>query len=260
MDPLRSNRTPAYRSRRKLLLFCQHPVAQQRFTGLLSKAGFDVVVSPELRLPHPQAPTQVTAPARLVILDCCDPEAAREFLRRLHVEQPDLAVLVLLPRLEDPQIYSLLRLGVKGVLAYSQAQRELASSACQVAKGGYCVPSEILTGFIESILPELDGGKSPLPEIEVSRRERDVLDLLLENLSNKEIAARLFVSERTVKFHVSNLLNKFGVQRRAELIVLWMRRAIASAWPLGDVGHIELESARVNSLCHNAQPVSPSFR
>jgi DNA-binding NarL/FixJ family response regulator len=259
MDPLSSNRTPARRSRQKLVLFCQHPVAQQRFARLLSKAGFDVVVSPELCLPHLEAPTQ-TAQARLVILDCCDPEAAREFLRRLHVEQPDLAVLVLLPKLEDPQIYSLLRLGVKGVLAYSQAQRELASSACQVAKGGYCVPSEILTGFIESILPELEGGTSLLPEIEVSRRERDVLNLLLENLSNKEIAARLFVSERTVKFHVSNLLNKFGVQRRAELIVLWMRRAIASAWPLGDVGHIEPESARVNSLCHNAQPVSPSFR
>jgi DNA-binding NarL/FixJ family response regulator len=92
--------------------------------------------------------------------------------------------------------------------------------------GGYWVPRELLAGFIESILPELYGSKSLTPEVEISRREREVLDLLLENLSNKEIAAKLFVAERTVKFHVSNLLSKFGVHRRADLIVMWMRRAM----------------------------------
>jgi DNA-binding CsgD family transcriptional regulator len=55
---------------------------------------------------------------------------------------------------------------------------------------------------------------------DLSRREREVLDSLLENLANKEIASRLNISERTVKFHVSNLLNKFGVRRRADLILL----------------------------------------
>jgi DNA-binding NarL/FixJ family response regulator len=48
------------------------------------------------------------------------------------------------------------------------------------------------------------------------RREREVLDLLLDNLSNKEIAGKLFVCERTVKFHVSNLLSKFGAPRRPD--------------------------------------------
>jgi DNA-binding CsgD family transcriptional regulator len=47
-----------------------------------------------------------------------------------------------------------------------------------------------------------------------------VLDLLLENLSNKEIAGKLKIAEPTAKFHVSNVLTKFGVHRRADLIVL----------------------------------------
>jgi DNA-binding NarL/FixJ family response regulator len=47
-----------------------------------------------------------------------------------------------------------------------------------------------------------------------------VLEGLLENLANKEIASRLNISERTVKFHVSNLLAKFNVRRRADLILL----------------------------------------
>ena len=48
---------------------------------------------------------------------------------------------------------------------------------------------------------------------------KDVLEPLLQNLSNKEIAGKLNISERTVKFHVSNLLAKFSVQRRADLIL-----------------------------------------
>jgi DNA-binding NarL/FixJ family response regulator len=186
-----------------------------------------------------------TGKANLAIIDSSDADSALEFIRRLRCEQPQLPVLVLLRKLEGAQTYSLLRLGVKGVLSYSQAQRELARAACEVAGGSYRVPHELLTGFIESILPELYGSEAFAPEVHISRRERDVLDLLLENLSNKEIAAKLFVSERTVKFHVSNLLSKFGVQRRGDLIVLWMRRA-------GRPGFAEPSGHVVASFLHPA--------
>jgi DNA-binding CsgD family transcriptional regulator len=89
---------------------------------------------------------------------------------------------------------------------------------------------------VESILPEVRGCKSLDCEAGISRRERDVLDLLLANLSNKEIATKLFISERTVKFHVSNLLSKFGVQRRADLIVLWMQRTSTFPWLGREIG------------------------
>ena len=55
-----------------------------------------------------------------------------------------------------------------------------------------------------------------------------MLDALLQNQSNKEIATLLNISERTVKFHVSNLLAKFAVQRRADLILLSLQRSPAS--------------------------------
>jgi DNA-binding CsgD family transcriptional regulator len=58
----------------------------------------------------------------------------------------------------------------------------------------------------------------------LSQRETQVLDLLLDNQSNKEIAVKLNISERTVKFHVSNVLTKFGVHRRADLILLWYQQ------------------------------------
>jgi DNA-binding CsgD family transcriptional regulator len=55
---------------------------------------------------------------------------------------------------------------------------------------------------------------------DLTEREREVLESLLQNLSNKEIAKKLTISERTAKFHVANLLAKYGVKRRADLILL----------------------------------------
>ena len=63
----------------------------------------------------------------------------------------------------------------------------------------------------------LAAGRALGTGVKVSRREREVLDFVLQNLANKEIASRLNVSERTVKFHVSSLLAKFGVTNRTAL-------------------------------------------
>jgi DNA-binding NarL/FixJ family response regulator len=99
-----------------------------------------------------------------------------------------------------------------------------------VAAGGFWVPRAVLSGFVDSILNNFQGrhlkGDTPT---NLSRREQEVLEGLLENLANKEIASKLNISDRTVKFHVSNLLSKFGVRRRADLILLCYQRRSAPA-------------------------------
>jgi DNA-binding NarL/FixJ family response regulator len=65
----------------------------------------------------------------------------------------------------------------------------------------------------------------------LTRRERQVLEAVLDNLSNKEIAHRLHMSERTAKFHVSNLLVKHGVRRRADLLFCALKSSAASTAP-----------------------------
>jgi DNA-binding CsgD family transcriptional regulator len=66
--------------------------------------------------------------------------------------------------------------------------------------------------------------------VTLSRREREVLAAVSRNLANKEIAAMLCLSERTVKFHVSSLLAKFGVSRRGELVRFAGQETIAPGW------------------------------
>lgn len=247
MGPLTRTRSTPRPAKPKLYLFCKHPVAQERFLRLLKRTAFHIVASGELTFPQPNPNMEASeSPSQdnLVVIDGSDAKTTLEFVRLLHFEQSGLHLLVLLPKLDDAIAYPLLRLGVKGLLLYDLAPRELARAASQVASGAYWVPRDLLTRFVESILPELSGCKSLDSEVDISRRERDVLDLLLDNLSNKEIASKLFVTERTVKFHVSNLLSKFKVQRRADLIVLWMQRNSAFPWLTRDLGRTL--SAHVN--------------
>ncbi|MFZ0638466.1 MAG: response regulator transcription factor [Candidatus Acidiferrales bacterium] len=130
-------------------------------------------------------------------------------------------VLVLASKHNDSSTFEFLRLGVKGLLAYGQATKQWQDALPLVAAGGYWVPRAVLSRFVESIIgarkSAFSRNKTPGT---LSRREREVLDSLLRNLSNKEIASQLNISERTVKFHVSNLLAKHGVRRRADLIVM----------------------------------------
>ncbi len=235
MDATARVRSTLRRSRRKLFLFCSHPVAQGEFTRLLKGSDFDIVLCREWLLPETSAEAVDGERPSLVVIDASDVIATLEFVRMLRLEQRAVHLLVLLPKLEEAVTYPLLRLGVHGLLTYDLVPRELARAARQVDAGMYWVPRELLTRFVESILPELSGCKSLDSAVNISRRQRDVLDLLLDNLSNKEIADKLFVSERTVKFHVSNLLSKFGVRRRADLIVLWMQRTSAFPWLARDL-------------------------
>lgn len=94
------------------------------------------------------------------------------------------------------------------------------------------MPRAMLSEFVDSVLTNASGRRLKVDTgTQLSRREQEVLDQLLENLTNKEIAGKFNISERTVKFHVSNLLAKFGVRRRADLILLCYQKRQNSAQP-----------------------------
>ena len=86
--------------------------------------------------------------------------------------------------------------------------------------GGLWVGRALLSRFVDSALCTVPLRVYATGFEGLTRRERQVLEAVLDNLSNKEIARRLHMSERTAKFHVSNLLVKHGVRRRADLLVL----------------------------------------
>jgi DNA-binding NarL/FixJ family response regulator len=197
---------------------------------LIEGSGFQVVpklldsmLAPDLRqLDIPRASVYVV-----------DAHAARQatgaLLGNILERNENARLIVLGDKLKEADSHAFLRQGVKGILAYTEARDQLARALPLVASGGFWVPRETLSRFVDSILSSTQGRRlrTDAPS-ELSRREQEVLNSLLENLANKEVASRLNISERTVKFHVSNLLAKFGVRRRADLILLcYQRRNIA---------------------------------
>jgi DNA-binding NarL/FixJ family response regulator len=202
----------------KAYVMSPHPLALGELAQWLSSAGVD---SEAVRLACSLRPaaTEVDVPRGSVcVVDGCFPPAATESLvSALMTRYPETQMLVLADELSEAVAFPLLRLGVKGFLPYGEARKHLLAALGAVATGGCWLPRRLLTRFLDSLL-ERDGARARPGPAGLSRREREVLEALLENLSNKEIGSRLNISERTVKFHVSNLLAKFSVERRSDLI------------------------------------------
>ena len=221
----------AAKSSLKVCLLSPHPMVLDEFRRLLESSGMHIVskqldsmLAPELR--------NVEIPRASVYV--IDAQAAREtagaLLQNILNHFPTAKLLVVGEKLKEAESHTLLRQGVKGILNCEEAHGQLPRALLLVADGGFWVPREVLSRFVDSILSTARGRRlrGDCPR-QLSRREQEVLDGLLENLVNKEIADRLHISERTVKFHVSNLLAKFGVRRRADLILLCFQSG--HPWP-----------------------------
>lgn len=214
----------------KVCLLSPHPMVLDEFKRLLESSCFqisakqlDSMLAPDLR--HLEVPK-----ASVYVIDAHAARQATGALLGNILERNENARLIVVgDKLKETDSHALLRQGVKGILTYTEARDQLPRALPLVAAGGFWVPREVLSRFVDSILTTTHGRRlrSDAPS-ELSRREQEVLSSLLENLANKEVASRLHISERTVKFHVSNLLAKFGVRRRADLILLcYQRRNIA---------------------------------
>ncbi len=196
------------------------------FQRLLANCRFHLVcrqlestLAPDLRsLPVPRASV-------FVVDAFAAPQASSALISNIFERYPASRLLVVNQKFKESDIYALLRMGVKGLLTYEEAREQLPRALPLVVAGGFWVPRTVLSRFVDSILSGLRGRRLKTDTAtELSRREQEVLEGLLENLANKEVANKLNISERTVKFHVSNLLAKFGVRRRADLILLCYQR------------------------------------
>ncbi|MYT24089.1 response regulator [Streptomyces sp. SID7760] len=146
-----------------------------------------------------------------------------ETTRRLAVEAPQVAVVVLTTFADDDSILGALGAGARGYLTKNAGRQDITRAIRAAAAGQSVLDREVqerLLATARTKAPPLEG---PLPE-DLTPREREVLALIGEGLPNRGIAERLFISEATVKTHINNLFAKAGIRDRADAV----RRAIAS--------------------------------
>jgi DNA-binding NarL/FixJ family response regulator len=161
-----------------------------------------------------------------VVLVEAAPDTHEEFLNTLeHTEiAHDYPVMVLSEQIKAAWVSDALRAGVRAVLPRDVAPEQL-RAALEAAAAGLVVvhPSELNT-----VLPATVGSSAPVDELlePLTRRECEVLQMLAAGLANKEIAARLTISDHTVKFHVASILGKLGVSTRTEAVSVGIRRGL----------------------------------
>jgi len=200
-------------------LLSPHPFVLENLRGLLDRPRFAVQAERVEFVPGQGSAVPALPAARVYVLDANGPlRAVVTLISRVKSEQPTAQVVVVSEELAEEAAFPLMRLGIRGLLRYADASTQLAAAVLSVDEGGYWVPRLLLSRFVFGIL---DQPRLPVPgeTRKLSPREQQVHEALLENLSNKEIASRLNLSERTVKFHVSNVLAKHRVRRRADLIL-----------------------------------------
>jgi DNA-binding CsgD family transcriptional regulator len=111
--------------------------------------------------------------------------------------------------------------------------------------------NDILEGLTEKAEKLLEAGHSVGSPVKLTRREEEVLEGVMKSLANKEIAATLNLSERTVKFHVSSLLSKFRVRGRMELVREASRNTI---------GQLPITLPNATRETHAFSPIGQSYR
>ena len=130
-------------------------------------------------------------------------------------------VLVLTTFDLDEYVYSAMRAGASGFLLKDTPAAELADAVRVIAEGNALLAPSVTKRLIEEFAkqPEANNGHAELPD-DLTERELEALRLLARGMSNREIAAEMFVGEATVKTHVSRLLTKLGVRDRVQAVVL----------------------------------------
>jgi two-component system, NarL family, response regulator LiaR len=138
--------------------------------------------------------------------------------RQVREKSPGSRVIVLTSFAEDGMVQGALQAGAIGYLLKNVTVAELATAIRSAYAGRMTLSSEATEALVHSTTQPVVHGD------ELTEREREVLALLVEGLSNQEIADRLFLGIGTVKFHVRNIYSKLGVDNRVAAVTLAMQR------------------------------------
>ncbi len=157
----------------------------------------------------------------VILMDIRMPEMdGLDATRRVSELTDPPKVLILTTFDLDDYVYEALRAGASGFLLKDVAPEDLVAAIHVVAAGDAMLAPSVTRRLVEEFAKRPDSPSSPAPELaDLTEREAEVLGHIARGLSNQEIADALFVSETTVKTHVSHILTKLRLRDRVQAVV-----------------------------------------
>jgi two-component system response regulator NreC len=204
----------------RVLIADNHVIVRQALKAYLERGGIQVIGEASDGQEAVNVATKLLPD--VAILDIGMPilngiEAAREISKSL----PKAKTVLLTRHDEDQYVTAALRAGVRGYILKTQAATDLVQAIQQVCRGEIYLSPGISRALVEAFLAKTD-----LPEDPLTARERQVLQLVGEGKSTKEIAVLLGVSVKTAESHRSRLMQKLDIHEVASLVRYAVRRGV----------------------------------
>ena len=201
----------------RILIVDDHPVVRDGLTAMISTRN-DLTVVGEAKSGQQAIELAEAHQPDVVFLDLEMPQMdGVEVIEQLKIVSPEAQVIIFTAFDTDERILSALQAGAQGYLLKGAPRDELFNAIKVVYNGGSLLQPVVASKLLQRVNTEAEPNQ---PQEALTPREQDVLNELAKGLQNKEIAAKLFITERTVKFHVSSILSKLNAGNRTEAVTI----------------------------------------
>ena len=209
----------------RLLIADDHGIVRKGIKALLATEK-DMQVVGEAENGAEAVQKAATLRPDVVLMDLVMPEMdGIEATRRITAEQPETRILVLTSFAADDKVFPAVKAGALGYLLKDSTPDQLLEAIRQVHRGEPSLEPSIARKVLQELSRPGQGKQTTEP---LTERELDVLRLIAQGMSNKEIAAKIFVAEWTVRSHVSNILGKLHLASRTQAALYALRSGLAS--------------------------------
>ncbi len=207
----------------RIILADDHAMLRQGIRGIIGESE-DVEISGEARDGAELLEMLETAPADMVILDISMPGIGGiEATRKIKESHPDIKILILSMHKDKEYLYHALAAGADGYLLKEDTGSEL-FAAIEAVREGTVYLSTLFSKEIAEDLISFHRGEGPPPLDSLTNREREVLSLVAEGKTSKEIAEQLYISVRTVEHHRASITKKLDAGNVADLVKYAIRK------------------------------------
>jgi DNA-binding NarL/FixJ family response regulator len=214
---------PSTPSQHRLLVVDDHEVVRQGLVAMLERRpGFQVVAeagtaADAIEMARRHQPD-------LVVMDVRLPDGSGiEACREIRAEMPNTRVVILTSYPDEEAVFSAIVAGASGYLLKQVRGRDLVSALESVGRGESLLDPAVTEKVLERVRRIATGGATD-ELAQLTAQEQKILLLVAEGKTNKEIAAEVFLSDKTVKNYVSSILSKLNLQRRAQAAAYLAKR------------------------------------
>jgi len=201
----------------KVLLVDDHPLFLDGLEDLLASNGFEIAGTARDGLAAVEKARALRPQA--ILMDIHMPRLdGLAAVRVIKAELPEVKIVMLTISEADDDLFEAVKIGASGYLLKSQSAEELLALLRGVERGEAVFSPGLAARILQEFGRQASALEEKRPTAGLSEREREVLTLVAQGLKYKQVAVKLFLSERTIKYHMGQILDRLHLENRAQVV------------------------------------------